>query len=146
MHILIISHVCYSIAQFYFTCTLSKVWSLFCPFLAIFREKIDTCSWSRIEIEKGKSNKSNIFFLDLSSHFPHKIKYIDKKENKSLEVTSSGNIWHFYIHFQVLTQFFLITITVFNKNANLKKKEKEKSHLDIGQPLIIKYVLVRALI
>lgn len=99
-----------------------------------------------IEIEKGKSNKSKIFFLDLSSHFPHKIKDIEKKENKSLEVTNSGNIWHFYIHFKVLTQFFLITITVFNKNANLKKKEKEKSHLDIGQPLIIKYVLVRALI
>lgn len=80
-----------------------------------------------IEIEKGKSNKSKIFVLDLSSHFPHKIKDIDKKENKSLEVTNKGKIWHFLHPFQSShTILFLITITVFNKNANLKKKKKKK--------------------
>lgn len=128
-------HVCYSNAEFYFTCTWSKV--LFSvPFLAIFREKTHTCQWSRIEIEKGKSNQ--IFSLTC---------YLILLKKSKILTRERKDIWQWFIlgKFDILTSIkkfslkFFLTITMFNKNANKKK------HLDIVQLLNIKYVLVKDL-
>lgn len=120
-------HVCHSNAEFYFTCTWSKV--LFSvPFLAILREKntYDTCKWSRIEIEKGKSNQ--IFSLTC---------YLILLKKSKILTRERKDIWQWFIlgKFDILTSIkkfslkFFLTITMFNKNANKKKTSRYSSTL-----------------
>lgn len=131
-----------------FTCLSLKCWilfymylvqgSLFCPIFGNFKRKntYDTCKWSRIEIEKGKSNQ--IFSLTC---------YLILLKKSKILTRERKDIWQWFIlgKFDTLTSIkkfslkFFLTITMFNKNANKKK------HLDIVQLLNIKYVLVKDL-
>lgn len=62
------------------------------PFWQYLEKKQIPVSEVESKLKKVKVISQRFFFLDLSSHFPHKIKDIDKKENKSLEVTNKGKI------------------------------------------------------
>lgn len=130
-------HVCYSNAEFYFTCTWSKV--LFSvPFLAILREKTHMIPVSEVELKLKKVKVTRFFSLTCYFILLRKSKILTRERK---------DIWQWFIlgKFDTLTSIkkfslkFFLTITMFNKNANKKK------HLDIVQLLNIKYVLVKDL-
>lgn len=110
------------------------------PFWQYLEKKQIPVSEVESKLKKVKVISQRFFSLTCHLTFLIKSNILTRKRTNLLKWLIKGKFDIFYIHFKVLTQFF------FNNNHCVKKKEKEKSHLDIGQLLIIKYVLVRALI